>query len=497
MNSKAPVEQAVILAAGLGSRIRDGKQVLPKPLVSVGGVPLLKRTILTARAAGVHRFVIVLGCQGEEVRASLEHDPDLEAVELIWVVNEDYRLKNGVSVLAAAPYVRGEFFLTMADHVVQPEIFRRLQSCPADDGVVLAVDYKLDSILDMDDATKVRVRSSGGESGDWRDGFIAEIGKTIPSYDAIDTGVFRCDPALFDALGHTLEQAGDVSLSDGIQALARRGKARVADIGTAWWQDVDNLEMRGHAEDLLFASLTKPLDGPISRNVNRRFSKWITRRVMNLPVEPNHMTVVGLLVGLASAVVTAMATANSVWLLVMGGILYQLSSMIDGCDGEIARLKFKHSDWGEWFDTVSDDVINLSYQLSLGYALFNITGNTLWLQLSVITFVLGSFVALALYRKLLAEGKGTHLAVEWSFKSAAKPGVFGRMCERFEFVAHRDFYALVLMFMAIFGLLKIACVLSFVMVSLVFSQWWATAASDAAARRARQAPERGTEQPAR
>ena len=187
----------------------------------------------------------------------------------------------------------------MADHIVDREIYRTLQAQPARDGLVLAVDRKLSTIFDMDDATKVVV----GPTEE-----IQEIGKEISGYDAIDTGVFRCSEALFDALEQQFQANGDASLSDGVRQLAAHGNARVADVGEAWWQDVDTPETIGHAHTLLFRSLTKTIDGPVSRHINRRFSKTITRLVMNTGITPNHMTTVGLLVGLASAVVTAFVT---------------------------------------------------------------------------------------------------------------------------------------------------------------------------------------------
>jgi hypothetical protein len=187
----------------------------------------------------------------------------------------------------------------MADHIVEKAVWQTLQAEPARGGLVLAVDRKIDSIFDMDDATKVRT----GE----RDTIVA-IGKQLTEFDAIDTGVFRCDPALFDALETFRSENGDASLSEGVQTLARAGKARVADIGAAWWQDVDDLPSRKEAERVMFAKLTKKTDGPVSRHINRRFSKAITRLVMNFDVVPNHMTAIGLAVGLASAAVTAMVT---------------------------------------------------------------------------------------------------------------------------------------------------------------------------------------------
>ncbi len=476
-------ETMVILAAGKGTRIRGEKQPLPKPLVKVGGLTLLKRAILTARKAGVRRFVIVVGCDGGQVQAAVDGDPDLAGLELVFVHNPDYELSNGVSVLAARQHVRGDFLLAMSDHVVDPRIHALLQEEPTR-GLTLAVDRKLSTIFDMDDATKVRVDAKGR---------ITDIGKHLTTYDAIDTGMFRCNERLFEALAAVREETGDASLSEGVGRLTEKGLAGTVDVGEAWWQDVDTPETIGHAHKLLFASLTKSIDGPVSKHVNRRFSKTITRLVMNTNVVPNHMTFVGLVIGVASAVVTAMANASTLWLLAVGGVLYQLSSMIDGCDGEIARLKFKHSDWGEWFDTVSDDVINLGYQLALGYALFNITGQSAWMQLGVATFVLGWVVCISLYRKLLSAGNGTHLAIEWNYKDSENATLFQRFCARMEFVARRDFYALTLMFLTFLGVaaLKVALVLSFVTVAFVAAQWGTTMAKDAVAtRRARRATAR-------
>ena len=348
MSGQIHISQMVILAAGKGTRIRGRSQPLPKPLVRCGGLTLLKRSILTAKRCGVRRFVIVVGCDGEQVRAGIEGDPELAGLELVWVDNPDYELSNGVSVLRAREHIRGEFFLTMADHITDPAIFRTLQSTPAHGGLVLAVDRKLGTIFDMEDATKVRV--------DDRDR-ITDIGKHLTRFDAVDTGVFRCSPALFDALQAVRDETGDASLSHGVTQLAERGRARTADVGDAWWQDVDNLETRKHGEKLLFASLTKAIDGPVSRHVNRRFSKRVTRLLMNTPVVPNHMTAVGLIVGLAAAFVTALAHPGALWLLAVGGVLYQLSSM-----------RWANLQAGAWADGVSWEVEGEAADGSIAHA---------------------------------------------------------------------------------------------------------------------------------
>jgi 1L-myo-inositol 1-phosphate cytidylyltransferase / CDP-L-myo-inositol myo-inositolphosphotransferase len=458
------VKQLVILAAGKGSRIRTAGNELPKPLVDVGGLPLLKRSILTAKKAGVSKFVVVLGYEANRIIDALQEDEQLTPLDITWLFHERYDLKNGVSVLQAEDVIEGEFFLTMADHVVDPSIYRMLDDHDMPGDLLLAVDYKLDQIFDMDDATKVKVSAQH---------HITEIDKSLVEFDAVDTGVFRCTPALFESLREHFNNHGDVSLSEGVKTLAQRQSAYVTDITEAWWQDVDDLLTRDEAERLLFKSLTKNIDGPVSKHINRRFSKIITRLVMRYPVIPNHMTTLGLIIGLASALVTAMATLDTWWLLPLGGLLYQTSSMIDGCDGEIARLKFMHSDWGEWYDTISDDIINLSYQGAMGYALYRMSDQSIWLFLGLATVLIGAFISVRLYQRLLREDAGTHLAIEWSFEKD-QSNLFQKICARCSFVARRDFYALLLMCFAFAGIpfMQFGLSLSFVTLLFLWGQWY-------------------------
>jgi choline kinase len=130
----------------------------------------------------------------------------------------------------------------MSDHVYDAGLARLAASADllaAD--LVLCVDRRLDEIYDMDDATKVRTE----------DGRIVDIGKTIAGYDCVDCGVFAVGPALYDALAAERQRRGDCSLSDGVLVLAGRGRARVVDIGNAFWQDVDTAGAAQRAEAIL------------------------------------------------------------------------------------------------------------------------------------------------------------------------------------------------------------------------------------------------------
>ncbi|MDP6944223.1 MAG: NTP transferase domain-containing protein [Myxococcota bacterium] len=233
----------VILAAGFGTRLKgvsDDTEL--KPLTPVCGKPLLVRTVESLERAGCARVVIVVGHGAQEVEADFRAVYPGEA-EVLFAVNDRYELSNGLSVLAARPHVPGDFVLTMADHILGAEVMALAsEHVPPVGGATLLVDHKLDTIFDMDDATKVLASP---------DGRIDAIGKQIPTYNCIDTGVFICTQGLMDAIQTTFEAHGDASLSHGVATLSGSGRMTVRDIGDGFWQDVDTPEMLAHAEEML------------------------------------------------------------------------------------------------------------------------------------------------------------------------------------------------------------------------------------------------------
>jgi len=82
-------------------------------------------------------------------------------------------------------------------------------------------------------------------------GKISDIGKDISDYDCIDTGVFRIGPELVRELERLEKGSGDCSLSDGVRALAARGKFFGCDIGDSRWIDVDTPEAFLRAEAMV------------------------------------------------------------------------------------------------------------------------------------------------------------------------------------------------------------------------------------------------------
>ncbi len=230
------ITEAVILMAGAGSRLRGEAGELPKPLVPIAGRPLISYAIDSLDKAGVTTLHVIVGANAGSLLTALE--PLIpEHMFLKPIENPDWQKQNGISVLSAAGKIASPFFLAMGDHLFEERILHELLRRSEVSHLNLAVDKKIDSIFDLDDATKVQTRN----------GRIISIGKELGEYDAIDTGVFLCPPELFEYLERA-KRNDDCSLSDGVRLMAADGKARAIDIGDAWWQDVDTPAMRERAE---------------------------------------------------------------------------------------------------------------------------------------------------------------------------------------------------------------------------------------------------------
>ncbi len=108
----------------------------------------------------------------------------------------------------------------------------------------------------------------------------------------------------------------------------------------------------------------KPTDGPVSRLINRRVSTRITRLVVALGVrDPNKVTLVTGLIGVLAAMPYLLV--DPVWAAI-AGLLVELASILDGVDGEIARMLGRRSRFGAFLDAVTDRVVDtVSYGLAV------------------------------------------------------------------------------------------------------------------------------------
>lgn len=186
----------------------------------------------------------------------------------------------------------------------------------------------------------------------------------------------------------------------------------------AVWHPARTAEERKAANTTLFRSLRKRTDGPVSRYLNRPMSLSVTRLLVNTNVTPNQMTIVANIIGALGVWFVFQAT----WMHVaIGGALVHLQSVLDGCDGELARLKFKSSRIGEWLDNVLDDQVNIGYGVALGFASAALTGQDIWRWIGIAAGAMFFLHNAAFYWQLaFVHRSGNPFLFRWWFE---KPGV--------------------------------------------------------------------------
>ena len=233
------VSEAVVLIAGQGSRLRGADKNRLKPFVPVLGRPLLSYILEALSGAGISTIHFVVGYENERVIAKAKQlvPPNITAS---FIVNRDWQKQNGISLLAAAGHVNAPFLLTMGDHVFDDTIIDCLLENFKPGLLNIAIDRKVHSIVDLDDAMKVQTRGNK----------VTGIGKNLRSYDAIDTGLFVCPLEIFAYLEQAKSKNGgsDCSLANGVELMAADDKVRGIDIGSARWHDIDTPRVLEHAE---------------------------------------------------------------------------------------------------------------------------------------------------------------------------------------------------------------------------------------------------------
>ena len=209
-------------------------------------------------------------------------------------------------------------------------------------------------------------------------------------------------------------------------------------------------------------SLRKPADGIISRFLNRPVSLAITRRIADTPVRPNHVSVLTMILGISSGLVISKGGYGAG---LFGALLLQIQSMLDGVDGELARLRSQCSRLGQWLDTVSDDLSELSFML--GATLAMPAAPFRWLGLlGIISYLIARGIQYSLLTTVY--GTGDLQAFRW--KLGKKDG----LGEKLKLLFKHDLFCLLSLVLALFGRIDLALSListgSVIMLATLLSQ---------------------------
>ena len=392
-----PIPHAVVLATPAAQAL--------DPLTRVAGLPLALRAVLTLQKEGVERAWLVVAPGDVRTGPAVVGDPRVRIpVEVIEAASRREGLARACE--AGAPLL-----VAAAEVIADPGLYRDLAAAPLE-GALAALACR----------------------------------------DGAPLGPFLAAPTL----GAALAGRADVTLEAALDDLRAEGRARAVDAGARWAFRADDPEGRRRATDALFEACRKPVDGMISRHLNRHVSIFISRRIVGTPLTPNAMSVLTFLLAVAAAFAVARGDYTG---MLAGAALFQANSILDGCDGELARVRFQHSKAGQWLDTVFDD---LSTLLFYGGLIVGVQGAPFARELSLAGYLaMGalSLTSLQYYAELLRLGSGDFYALEWSFVGRAGGTAWAKIVDFFTVLLKKDFFIFLYLALAVAGLLPLALVI--------------------------------------
>lgn len=258
----------------------------------------------------------------------------------------------------------------------------------------------------------------------------------------------------------------DILRGDVVRVQARRidGGYRVTDESS-----------RRRAEDAVFADLLRGDLGFVARHINKKISFRITRHLLcKLPITPNQVTLGGGLLALVGCALIATGQGTAI---IAGYALAQLQSILDGCDGELARVRFQQTAIGEWLDTVVDDLLNIALIGALGVGLWRRGGPSadVWLIMGLAGCAMLLVYNVIAYRELVKQGEGGDvLKIRWwwahgrDFKTLLSGGDGGSGFNLLVALGKRDFFVLAWFVLALLGQLPIVLVYGLVIAAIYF-----------------------------
>ncbi len=157
------------------------------------------------------------------------------------------------------------------------------------------------------------------------------------------------------------------------------------------------------------AEATRESDGFLTRMVDRRISRRISPWLARWGIRPNWITLMGTLIGLTGAWLLSQATYEAH---LAGTLMFLAAVIVDGVDGEVARLALQESVFGHYLDIITDNLVHVAVFVGLALGLSRATGDASYLY--ALLGLLGGFglCALSVYQILLkAEGsqKGSRI----------------------------------------------------------------------------------------
>lgn len=388
---------------------------LEAALARVATLPVLLRTILGVQSKGraVRTVVVVNPVTGPIIQKSLFATGRLPA-NIEWM-----EISAGTSLASILRHARSEaakVAFVLGNNTYHPALLGKLHDWNGEEEAIEFV-------------------SSGEPIG------LAALTQEMAVEFAVESELFAKEVDLH----HWITQRANSHFS---------GPHSFKETGEDSWQRIECHDDCIAAEAKLERWLVKPTDGVFAR-MNRRISIPISRRLIQFPVSPNMVSLGILGISLVSSGCFAL---GGYWCTLFGALLGVWTSILDGCDGEVARLKLQVSEFGCWLDTICDYLYYVTTFAGIAIGLVRSTGETKFVGLCAAVFggAIITFITASVGRKQLSGKHPEQYLAVWQKKAESRSAGlvvnFGRYTE---FIVRRCFLPYLLLVLAILNLMPV------------------------------------------
>ena len=372
---------------------------------SLATLPVILRTILSVHKHSIRTIVVLNPITGPKVRRVLIDTGRMPA-DIEWM--EFPTAPTFSDILRVADVRAGKFEFIRGTCSYRPNLFRMLHEWDGEGGAIELVD-------------------SGKPIG------LIALGREMADKLAVE---------------RETKIVNEMDLHLWIAEVAAGGSNPSIEVDEESWQAITQPEDLQAAECKLDRWLVKPTDGIFAR-MNRRVSIPISRQLIKFPITPNMVSLFTLALSIAAA---GFFVAGGYWNCLAGAMLGVWGSILDGCDGEVARLKLQASDFGCWLDTICDYTYYLVTFAGIIVGVMRSTGdrNILGLGIAIFAGAMLTFISAAIGRKRLSGNRPEQYLLVWQKHAESRSaGNLLRMARQTEFIVRRCFLPYFLLVLAV------------------------------------------------
>ncbi len=448
---KAPaalaVDQAVILTS---SGLFDGRSHHrigdAGPLTRVGGITLFTRAVLALQRAGVREVLVLAGDEEQALRSSVQKDSRV-TIHLRWMPVREFPPNDIRTWEALGAEIRGSCLVVGGRALFSRGLIETLRDQARSGELALVVRPAQDQ-----SPVGKQVKGSGNLGIKFRGG------RAIALYEqasGLIGGIGTIDGVAADLLvlpGRYLRAACKAGFSKSTSPLrvlleqaVIEGVVQAIPItpsSSDWYHEVlDRAGVRS-AERMLLHAHPGKYEGIVDRYFNRPVSRPFTRVFLRLGLSANAVTGISIFIGLLAAACFAIGNYAAG---IAGALLFQLSAVVDCCDGEMARVTFSESEFGAKLDIIGDNVVHMCIFGGMALGLYYQQGAE-----SVLPLALGAAAILGNACSLWIVSKAQRLHRDGAPQGQQRSGQLEFLIRN---VASRDF-SVVVVILALLGWLE-------------------------------------------